>query len=70
MKQIYDTMKEGEGRFINRKSITAGKVYDSFFIYVPTEVARDTSYPFKEGEKIKIRIEGKRLIIEKAKQES
>ncbi len=63
-------MKEGDGKFINRTSITAGRTYDSFFIYVPTEVARDTSYPFKEGDRVKIRIEGDKLIIKKFKKES
>jgi hypothetical protein len=60
-------MIEGEGKLINRPTQTGGKTYDKFFIYVPIEVARDTAFPFKAKEpiKVKIDIENKRLIIEK-----
>jgi len=60
-------MLEGKGRFINRPTETGGKKYDKFFIYIPTEVARDSSFPFKPGEVVKVRIDpsSERLIIEK-----
>jgi hypothetical protein len=60
-------MIEGEGRFTNRPTRTGGRVYDKFFIYVPTEVARDGTFPFKPGEKVKVRIDvtERRLVIEK-----
>ena len=58
-------MREGKGRFINRPTRTGGRTYDKFFIYIPTEVARDGTFPFKEGEEIIIRIDDERLIIEK-----
>jgi hypothetical protein len=60
-------MIESEGKFINRPTQTGGKTYDKFFIYVPTEVARDSLFPFKTNEKIKVKIdvENKKLIIEK-----
>jgi hypothetical protein len=60
-------MIEGEGKMINRPTQTGGKTYDKFFIYVPIEVARDTAFPFKPQErlKVKIDIENKRLIVEK-----
>jgi hypothetical protein len=62
-------MIEGQGKLINRRTKTAGKDYDRFFIYVPTELARDGLFPFKEGEKISLKIDSKngRLLIEKAK---
>ena len=62
-------MLEGKGRFINRPTRTGGKLYDKFFIYIPTEVARDSSFPFKEREEVKVRIdvENNRLIIERLK---
>jgi hypothetical protein len=46
---------------------TGGKTYDKFFIYVPTEVARDRLFPFKTNERIKVKIdiETKKLIVEK-----
>lgn len=58
-------MREGKGRFINRPTRTGGRTYDKFFIYIPTEVARDGTFPFKEGEEITVRIEGERLVIER-----
>ncbi len=56
--------REGVGRIKDRSSTRYPKV----FIYVPTEVARDTSFPFdwSKGEEVKVRIEGKRLVVEKA----
>jgi hypothetical protein len=58
---------EGKGKFVNRRTKTAKGDYDKFFIYVPVEVARDGTFPFKPDEILKIRIEkGKeRLLIEK-----
>jgi hypothetical protein len=60
-------MLESESKIVNRPTVTAGKRYDKFYIYVPTEVARDSAFPFKENDKVKIRIsvETKSLIIEK-----
>jgi hypothetical protein len=58
----------GQGKLINRRTKTAGKEYDRFFIYVPAGVARDGLFPFKEGEKLTITVDAgnKRLIIEKS----
>jgi hypothetical protein len=60
-------MIESEGKFINRPTQTGGKTYDKFFIYVPTEVARDSLFPFKTNDRIKVKIdvENKKLTIEK-----
>lgn len=58
-------MKIGKGRFINRPSKTSKGVYDRFFIYIPTYVARDESFPFKEGDEVLVRIKKNKLIIEK-----
>lgn len=62
-------MISGQGKMINRRTKTAGKEYDRFFIYVPTEVARDGLFPFKEGDKLTIIVDtdNKRLIVEKSK---
>ena len=62
-------MRKGKGRFINRPTRTGGRLYDKFFIYIPTEVARDGTFPFKEGEEVMISIEDGKLIIEKLKKE-
>lgn len=58
-------MREGKGRFINRPTRTGGRTYDKFFVYIPTEVARDGTFPFEKGEEVVLRIGNKRLIIEK-----
>ena len=54
---------EGKGKIVDR-----GKKYRKIFIYIPKEVSSDTSFPFKIGEDVTVKIEGKRLIIEKRKQ--
>jgi hypothetical protein len=65
---IEDTkMQKGKGRFINRPTRTGGRTYDKFFVYIPTEVARDGTFPFKEGEEVVLCIDDKRLVIEKLK---
>jgi hypothetical protein len=45
------------GRFINRPTKTGRGVYDKFFVYIPTELARDSSFPFKAGEEVDIQID-------------
>jgi hypothetical protein len=57
------SMIKGAGRFINRPTTTGGRKYDKFFIYIPTEVARDGLFPFEEGEEVVIRIEQGQLMI-------
>jgi hypothetical protein len=63
-------MRKGKGRFFNRPTTSKGKKYDKFFIYIPTEVARDSSFPLKDGDRIEVEIKGKTLIIKKAKETS
>jgi len=65
-------MIEGEGRFINRPTKTGKGVYDKFFLYIPTEVARDGLFPFKEGDEVLVKIDAKlkRVIITPVKKGS
>jgi hypothetical protein len=60
-------MLESESKIVNRPTQTGKKQYDKIFIYVPTEVAKDSAFPFKPNEKVKIKIDSthQRLIIEK-----
>jgi hypothetical protein len=58
-------MRKGIGRFVNRPTVTGGKRYDRFFIYIPTEVARDSAFPFNEGDRLEVKIEKDRLLIKK-----
>ena len=58
-------MRKGKGRFFNRPTISKGKRYDKFFMYIPTEVARDTNFPFKDGDRVEVEIKDETLIIRK-----
>jgi hypothetical protein len=59
-------MDEGKGRVINRVSKSGKKTYDKYFIYVPTELARDSDFPFKAGQEVIIKINKGMLTIKKA----
>lgn len=63
-------MKVGKGRFINKPSRTGKKVYDKFFLYIPTYVARDRDFPFKEGDLVVIKIDNGKLTAEKEESSS
>ncbi|MBX5329351.1 MAG: hypothetical protein QHH12_07935 [Candidatus Bathyarchaeota archaeon] len=54
---------EGKGKIVDK-----GKKYRKIFIYIPKEVSSDTSFPFKIGEDVTVKIEGKKLVIEKKQQ--
>jgi bifunctional DNA-binding transcriptional regulator/antitoxin component of YhaV-PrlF toxin-antitoxin module len=45
------------GRFINRPTKTGRGVYDKFFVYIPTELARDSSFPLKPGQEVDVQID-------------
>ena len=66
--RVCDTylVLQGEGRFVNRPTTTGGKKYDKFFLYIPTEMVRDSQFPFKKGQKVKITADVKRnrLVVE------
>jgi len=53
----------GKGRFVNRPTTTGGTKYDKFFIYIPTEVAKDSQFLFKEGDEIKIAVDTKKRVL-------
>ncbi len=54
------------GRFINRPTRTGRGVYDKFFVYIPTELARDSGFPFKPGEEVEVHVDfqNKRIIVQ------
>lgn len=37
----------------------------TFYITIPSSLATDSAFPFKEGQRIKVRIKENKLIIEK-----
>jgi len=61
-------MRKAKGRFFNRPTISKGKKYDKFFVYVPTEVARDTMFPLKDGDRIEVEIKGNTVVLRKAEE--
>ena len=54
----------GEGQFSVDQVKNGGKPYLRYWIYIPTGIATDSGFPFKEGDRLKIRIEHNTLIIE------
>jgi len=60
-------VSKGKGKFINRSTRTGKRDYDKFFIYVPTEVARDSTFPLREGDEVEVEIDlkGKRLLVKR-----
>jgi len=60
-------VREGKGRFFNRPSQTGGKKYDKFFIYVPTDLAKDSLFPFKDGDSVEFEMVGGALRVKKAR---
>ena len=61
-------MIEGKGKVVNRPTKTGKRMYDKFYIYVPTAVAKDGLFPFSAGEEVVVRIEpkNKELVIRSA----
>jgi len=59
---------EAKSKLINRPRTSKGKHYDAVFVYIPTDVAKDSAFPFKYDDEVVIRIDqkDKRLIIEKS----
>ncbi|TXT58050.1 MAG: hypothetical protein BAJALOKI2v1_460011 [Promethearchaeota archaeon] len=57
-------MKTGEGRITTRTSGNRG--YKSTWIYIPSDISKDKSFPFKDREKVLIELNDKKLIIRKS----
>ena len=53
-------VQEAVGRF---GAASRGK---TGIIYVPADLVKDTTFPFTNGDSLLIRIDGERLIVEKA----
>ena len=51
-------------------AVTRAKIYsynNRHYIYLPTDLLRDSAFPFDlKKEKLQIRIDGDRLVVEKA----
>ncbi len=46
-----------------------GRIYEHVkgrvILYIPTDVHKDSAFPFEVGEKVKVKIDGKKLTVEK-----
>ncbi len=49
-----------------KKSGPEGNVYRSPRIYLPTKLTDDSRFPFREDDLISIRVDGRRLIVQRA----
>jgi len=54
----------GVGRFSERTVTVKGKKYKQYVIFVPKLVALDSAFPFKPGDRVLIKIEGNRVVVE------
>jgi hypothetical protein len=62
MKLNYTVMKTGIATISNRKYKRNEESFDRFYIYIPVSVAKDSAFPFADGEKINITIENESTI--------
>jgi len=46
---VFSFARTGVGTVIGRKSVSKGREYARFWIYVPTKVSEDTAFPFEIG---------------------
>lgn len=44
-----------------------GIIYRSPRIYLPTKLTDDSSFPFLEGDEVSVRVDGRRLVVERLK---
>ncbi len=65
-------MIDGCGDLFWEWRVSVFKLYDKYFVYVPSEVARDSNFPFKSGDEVIVRIdpENKCLVIKKYAEKS
>ncbi len=52
------------------KNKSEGHYYDQWRLYIPSTLSKDNDFPFRPGQKVLIKMDKERLIIEKAPEES
>lgn len=65
IKKNSETMLEADGKILNRPRKSKGKTYDTLYIYLPVLLTHDSQWPFLPDQKIRIKIVGDHLVIEK-----
>lgn len=48
-----------------KPALSEGTVYRSPRIYLPTKLTDDSSFPFKEGDLLSIKVDGRKLIVQR-----
>jgi len=65
---VIRVVLQAKGKFVNRPTSTGGKKYDKFFVYIPTDLARDSHFPLHHGDEVEIIVRAKgRIEILKSK---
>lgn len=49
-----------------KASRSEGTVYRSPRIYLPTKLTDDSSFPFREGDLLSIKVDGRKLVVQRA----
>ncbi len=48
-----------------KQARSEGTIYRSPRIYLPTKLTDDSSFPFKEGDLLSIKVDGRKLIVQR-----
>lgn len=59
------TMLEAKATVTERIVRSKGHEYRQMILYVPRDLVKDSQFPFKKGQTVKMRLDSGRLIIEK-----
>ncbi|MCL1978285.1 MAG: hypothetical protein FWG55_09355 [Candidatus Bathyarchaeota archaeon] len=58
-------MKIGRAKLVNKPTITRGKKYNKYFVFISSYVVTDKAFPIKETDELLVRIVNGKLIIQK-----
>ena len=56
-------MKIGKGKISRKKSGNPG--YNTLWVYIPSKIAKDKNFPFRDKEEVLVELKGERLEIQK-----
>ena len=51
--------------YVLRRKTPKKKEYTTYFLYLPSKLINDSTFPFGESEKVRIKIVGNNLLVEK-----
>ncbi|MBN1802130.1 MAG: AMP-binding protein [Candidatus Lokiarchaeota archaeon] len=57
-------MKSGKGKISKKKSGNRG--YSSLWVYIPSKISKDPSFPFRDKEEVNVELRGGSIIIKKS----